>query len=68
MVLEESRVQNCDRLLPLQLLYEFLPELSRFLTGVVIGASVYARTPGGSEAVPPLLMGAKRALRAPGSN
>jgi TetR/AcrR family transcriptional repressor of nem operon len=30
-------------------------DASRFLTGVVIGASVYARTPGGRDAVQPLL-------------
>ncbi|MDT8342522.1 MAG: TetR/AcrR family transcriptional regulator [Longimicrobiales bacterium] len=38
-------------------------EAARFLTGVVVGASVYARTPRGGEAVPALLTVAARALR-----
>lgn len=38
-------------------------DFSRFLTGVVIGASVYARTPGGGDGVEPLLRLAGQALR-----
>lgn len=41
-------------------------DASRFLTGVVIGMSVYARTPGGGQAVQPFLREAKRALRTMG--
>lgn len=40
---------------------------SRFLTGVVIGTSVYARTPGGGDAVQPFVREAKRALRTMGA-
>ena len=38
-------------------------EMARYLTGVVVGASVYARTPGGGEAVQSFLAVAARALR-----
>lgn len=37
-------------------------EVARYLTGVVVGASVYARTPGGGEAVQTFLRVAARAL------
>lgn len=38
-------------------------EVARYLTGVVVGASVYARTPGGGDAVQSYLAVAARALR-----
>ncbi|HSG47709.1 MAG TPA: TetR/AcrR family transcriptional regulator [Longimicrobiales bacterium] len=38
-------------------------EAARYLTGVVVGASVYARTPGGGEAVPSFLDVAARVIR-----
>jgi TetR/AcrR family transcriptional repressor of nem operon len=38
-------------------------DMSRYLTGVVIGMSVYARTPGGGDAVQPFLKLAGETLR-----